>query len=463
MLLLDRFVEFIRKESLFQLHDTLLVAVSGGIDSVVLTDLCYRAGYRFVIAHCNFRLRDEESERDKEFVRALAEKYGVEILIKEFDTQNYASKNKLSIQEAARELRYSWFNDLTAISGSSQLTTKPQTTNYQPQTPNKVLTAHHADDNLETMLMNFFRGAGIQGLRGMLPKKGNIVRPLLAFRKTELTQFATDHQLSWVEDSSNVSDKYSRNYFRNNVIPLVKTIYPEAEQNLLNNLRRFADIEILYKEAVDGKLQKLVEQKGHEVHIPVLKLKKIQPLFTIVHEIIKQYHFTTGQVQEVIRLLDSDTGKYIQSSTHRIIKNRNWLIITPLAAKQSENILIEENNSPVAFELGELFLLRQPTANHTPAASKEIAQLNEAEIRFPLLLRKWKTGDYFYPLGMTKKKKLARFFIDQKLSKAAKENVWVLEMNKKIIWVIGHRIDERFKITPATTSLLEIILKTAKP
>lgn len=464
----DRFIQYIKKENLFQPSDTLLLAVSGGLDSVVLAELCHLCSYRFVIAHCNFGLRDKESERDKEFVSALAEKYDVDFLLKEFETQKFAAANKLSIQEAARKLRYDWFNELVTKNsikeGLSRTIQKPPTTNIESQTThptiaNYTLTAHHADDNIETMLMNFFRGTGIQGIRGMLPKQGKIIRPLLLFRKQQLLEFANSRALTWVEDSSNQSDKYSRNYFRKNVIPLIQQIYPEVEQNLLNNLQRFRDIEVLYRESVDRHKQKLLEQKGNEIHIPVLKLRKTQPLITTVHEIISDYGFTAGQVQEIINLMESETGKYVQSSTHRIIKNRNWLIIAPKANELAGNIIIEESDSMLHFAMGELYIDTSTYAQCKLQTTNHIAQLNAAEIKFPLLLRKWKPGDYFYPLGMKKKKKLSRFFIDQKLSKADKENIWVIEMNKKIIWVVGMRIDERFKITHPAMPVLSITLK----
>jgi len=455
MSLRDRFIQYIKKENLFPAGDTLLLAVSGGVDSIVLCELCHQGEYRFAIAHCNFRLRKNESERDKEFVSNLAKRYGVEFYLKEFETDTYATDNKISIQGAARKLRYEWFHALT-----HQL--HPKTNS---PIANWIVTAHHADDNIETMLMNFFRGTGIQGIRGIIPKQGQLVRPLLQFRKEELLQFAKEHTLNWVEDSSNLSDKYSRNYFRNNVIPTILNIYPEAEQNLLNNLQRFQDIEILYRQSVEMHKAKLAEKRENELHISVLKLKKAKPLVTIIHEIIKDYNFTSAQINDVIKLMESETGKFVQSPTHWIIKNRNWLILASKSPGNALNIIIEETDSIIPFELGELSLEKIQTTNTPGIASyklqtaNHIAQLNAKEIQFPLLLRKWKMGDYFYPLGMKKKKKLSRFFIDQKLSKSDKENVWVLEMNKKIIWVPGMRIDERFKIHESDSTILLITLK----
>jgi len=462
MNLLQCFREFISKEDLFSPKDTLLLAVSGGIDSVVLCELCEQAGYHFIIAHCNFQLRGQESERDELFVRGLAEKYKKTILVKKFETAQYAASNKVSIQVAARELRYAWFDEIMSRQTSD---VNRETSDFQLPTSDlsshvsrlssHVLTTHHLDDNIETMLMNFFKGSGIAGLRGMLPKQDKIVRPLLFAKKEAIQQFADVHKLAWVEDSSNQSDKYTRNYFRNQLIPLVKNSYPEATQNLAGNLQRFRDIEVLYHQAIDLHKKKLLQYKGKEVHIPVLKLQKTAPLISVVYEIIKEYNFTPDQSAEVPALLESETGRYIQSATHRIIKNRQWLIIAPVENKEAFNILIEMPGK-LEFEMGNLELALVPALQAKIPTTAAMAFLDAGRIKFPLLLRKWKTGDYFYPLGMRKKKKLSRFFIDQKLSKTDKEKVWVLEMDKKIIWIVGHRIDDRFKITDSTRQVLQI-------
>jgi len=439
MNLLKEFQHYIKKENLFQQKDKLLLAVSGGVDSAVLCELCKQAGYDFVIAHCNFQLRGEESERDEKFVNVLGKKYAAEVLVKKFDTERYAAENKLSIQVAARELRYQWFQELVDSSVASH-----------------VVTAHHANDNIETMLMNFFKGTGINGLKAILPKQGNIIRPLLFAKKEELLIFARDYKLEFVEDSSNASDKYTRNYFRNHLFPDLQKIFPQVEENLAGNLQRFREIEELYKQSILLHKKRLVEQKRNEFHIPVLKLQKTTPLSTVVYEIIKDFGFTAHQTDECIALLQSETGKYILSPTHRIIKNRNWLIISPNETAEAANILIEEEGK-IVFVPGELEIKSLPqTTNLKPQTSNNIAQLDAGQIKFPLLLRKWKTGDYFYPLGMDKKKKISRFLIDQKLSLPQKENTWVIEMNKKIIWVIGLRIDNRFRITGSTKNILQI-------
>jgi tRNA(Ile)-lysidine synthase len=446
MNLLQQFKSYIKQHDLFHSKDKLLLAVSGGVDSVSLCELCRQAGYDFAIAHCNFRLRDNESERDKEFVEQLAKKYGVEFFLKEFDTKNYAEENKLSLQEAARNLRYSWFNEIISNSKSEILN------------PKFVATAHHRDDNIETVLMNFFKGTGIAGLRGILPKQGKIIRPLLFASREDILSFAGQNNLQWVEDSSNESEKYTRNYFRLSVIPLIEKIYPGANSNLADNLERFRDIEELYRQAISEQKKKLIERKENEFHIPVLKLKKTSPLKTIVYEVTREFGFGSKQVDEAIALLDAETGRYIQSSTHRIIKNRNWLIIVPLRDSKVETVLIEGIGN---WELGIGVLSADliPNSKFQIPNSSAIACVNADDIKFPLLVRKWKQGDYFYPFGMKKKKKLARFFIDQKLSKTDKEKIFVLEMDKKIIWVVGMRIDDRFRITDKTKNIMKITLK----
>ncbi|MGN6618906.1 MAG: tRNA lysidine(34) synthetase TilS [Ilyomonas sp.] len=421
-----------------------LLAVSGGIDSVVLTDLFAKSGLDFIIVHCNFKLRREESDRDEAFVRALGNKYNEEVLVKTFDTNSYASANKTSIQEAARKLRYDWFYELL----DKKIAEKRAT---------YIVTAHHANDNIETLLINFFRGTGITGLHGIPAKQNKILRPLLFASREEILAYAQKHDLRWVEDSSNLSEKYTRNFFRLKLLPELKEIFPSVEENLKHNLERFEEAEILYYQAVDLHKKKLIEQKGNELHIPVLKLQKTEPQNTIIFEIIKDFGFTSAQVNEVKKLYEAENGSYIASASHRIIKNRNWLIIAPLQTTEAQHILIEAGDKKVQFENGLLELEKLPVSKFEITNSKDVVYVDAKEITFPLLLRKWKQGNYFYPLGMQKKKKLSKFFIDQKLSKTQKENVWVIEMNKKIIWVIGYRIDNRFKVTDSTTNVIKLV------
>lgn len=422
--------------------DRLLLAVSGGLDSVVLTDLSARSGVDFGIVHANFQLRGAESDRDEAFVHKLAMKYDKAYFIKKFDTAHFAESEKLSIQVAARNLRYGWFKTFLEKDPAS----------YQ-----FLVTAHHLDDNIETMLMHFFRGTGISGLSGMPEKNAGLIRPLLSFSKNQLREYAASQNLDWVEDSSNDTDDYTRNYFRNQLIPALTTVFPGIHQNMENNLFRFSEAALIYQQAVRVYKKKLLKAIGTELHIPILLLKKSIPLRTILYEIIKDFHFSPAQADDVIRLMDSSNGKYISSSSSRIIKNRRWLVIAPLEDPGISHIVIDRNDSAVTYPEGKL-RLKNLLVPDSETISKEatIAWLDAEKIQYPLVLRKWKTGDYFYPLGMKKKKKLARFFIDQKLSKTAKEKVWVLVMDSQIIWVVGHRIDNRFCIRDSTSEILMI-------
>ncbi len=440
--LLQSFQDTIKHRHLFTKDAHLLIAVSGGIDSIVLTDLVFKAGYKFSIAHCNFQLRGEESDGDEVLVKSLGKKYNAEVHIQNFTTEQYASENKLSIQEAARELRYVWFLQLLTPT-NDQLST--------------LLTAHHADDNIETLLMNFFRGTGLHGLTGIPEKNEKICRPLLHFTKEELIVYATANKLEFREDASNSSSKYTRNFFRNELIPAISNVYPQVKENLTANINRFKEIEQLYQLSTQVIIKKLCRQKGAEVHIPVKQLMQYKNR-ALIYEIIHPFGFTEKQIDEVEKLAASESGKYIDAPAlnFRIIKHRHWFIIAPIASQEAATIVIDEMTTKLEFAAGSMELKQLSITHYQLSTSASIAAIDISAIQFPLLLRKWKTGDYFYPLGMKKKKKVARFLIDQKLSKTQKENIWVLESNKKIVWVVGQRIDDRVKITPSTKNVLQI-------
>jgi len=439
--LLVDFQDALQKLGIVSKH-RLLLAVSGGLDSVTLTELCAMTGLEFGIAHANFHLRGSESDRDENFVCNLAKKYNRKFYSKDFDTTQYASTRKCSIQVAARELRYNWFK--TFIGNEAD--------KYQ-----FLFTAHHLDDNIETLLMNFFRGTGLSGLKGIPQRNEYVIRPLLDISKKRLELFASARNLEWVEDSTNAADDYTRNYFRNQLIPSLQTVFPEIEQNLAKNLNRFAEANMLYHHAIHLYKKKLLRIQGAEIHIPILLLKKSVPVKTIIYEILKDYQFSSAQTEEVIRLLDSANGKYMISSTHRIIKDRRWLIIAPLTDLQTGHFIIEKGESVLDYAEGRLrFSEMQRNASEIFSGDSNSEYFDLDKIRFPMLLRKWKAGDYFYPLGMKKKKKVSRFLIDQKLSRTAKEKIWVLVSDLKIVWVIGQRIDDRFGIGAGTLNLMRI-------
>jgi len=417
----------------------LAVAASGGLDSSVLCELCYQANISFCMVHCNFGLRGEESERDEAFVKTLAAKYNVALIVESFETASYAGTHKISIQEAARELRYKWFYKLHTEGRYDYL-----------------LLAHHANDNVETTLMNFFRGTGIEGLTGIpvtiQPVKG--IRPLLRHTREEILSFAKQNHLEWVEDSSNESTKYTRNFFRHEILPAIKKVYPQANENVLDNIERFKKVNALYQWGVTQLKNKVCNVYKSEVHVLIALLQQHKHT-SLIYEIIRDYGFGQNQVEEVLRLCTGESGKYIANTGYQIIRHRNKLIISPVSIC-SETIAINDDVKRLQLVTQEVALKTFSKEKWQLNSSRLVAQLDAKEIEYPLVFRRWKKGDFFYPLGMRKKKKLSRFFIDQKLSMIEKEQVWVVESNKKIIWLSGLRIDERFKVTPSTKAILEI-------
>jgi tRNA(Ile)-lysidine synthase len=438
--LLQQFLQYVQQHHLFTRKDKLLIAVSGGVDSVVLCHLCQQAGFSFAIAHCNFNLRGQESIRDENFVKNLAVQYGVQLHATSFDTEKYMLENKLGLQEAARALRYSFFNELLV------------TYEYI-----FLLTAHHANDNVETVLMNIVKGTGIKGLRGILPKQEKVLRPLLFAKKKDILAFATAEKLLFVEDSSNAKTDYTRNFLRHEVMPVLQKLHSQVEDNMLEAIKKYTQIEAIYDEYILRMRKLLLERKGEELHIAVAKLIKQTSWETVLFELLKEFGFTASQQNEIIKLLQAETGKYIASPTHRLIKNRNWLILSKNISANNNHYLIESSPVTINFELGKFSIIEAelPKELHV---DDNTAFVDAKQIAFPLILRKWRQGDYFYPLGMPKKKKLSKFLIDKKLSLTDKEKIWVLEANKKIIWVVGHRIDERFKITAQSTNVLKLRL-----
>jgi tRNA(Ile)-lysidine synthase len=436
--LLTGFREYIDREQLFTAGEKILLAVSGGADSVVMAHLFHTAGFSFAIAHCNFQLRGEESERDEQFVSQLGAQYQVPVHKIRFDTAAYVATHRVSVQVAARELRYQWLEDTRNIHGYTL-----------------IATAHHMQDNVETVLMNFCKGSGLAGLHGILPRQGAIIRPLLFAQKEEILAYVEKHALAFVEDSSNPTDKYTRNFFRHRVLPPMQEAYPGAVLHMAGTIERIREAELLYQEAVARHTKRLLEQKGNSFMVPVLKLQKTRPQHTIAYELFRAFGVTPAQVGQVLELLQRESGRYVATPTHRIIRNRQWLLITPQAQQEADHIVIEKDQAHIHAADGHLKLRVQERAalGSIPTAA-HIACLDSRHIRYPLILRRWKQGDYFYPLGMDKKKKLSRFFIDQKLSLPQKEQVWVLESAKRIVWIVGMRIDNRFKITDSTKEVL---------
>jgi len=437
---LDARFSAIMKEQFPQEGGTFLLAVSGGLDSVVLTELAWRAGLSIEIAHCHFGLRGAESDRDALFVKDLAGRLGVKLHLKYFDTKKLADALGVSIQETARTIRYNWFDELV-----------------QQQHFSALLLGHHADDSIETVLMNFFRGTGVKGLTGIPSRNGSRFRPLLSFRRADLEEYAVQNGLEWVQDSSNAESAYTRNFFRNELLPRIREIFPAADENILRNAARFTAVNDYIDRCVKKDLASMLEKKGAEWRLPVRKFKKLGHDI-LLYELVKTFGFGEKQLPDIRSLMDAANGKYIESENYQLVKHGLWLYISP-KIKEEGLFLIEEDHETIDTSQFRLQISRPVAAGLTIDTASFVAQLDASDIRYPLVLRCWKAGDYFYPLGLRKKKKIARFLIDSRVPKHRKEKVWVLESDKRIIWVVGMRIDDRFKITPATSSILLITLQ----
>lgn len=416
----------------------LLIAISGGLDSVVLTHLCHQLKLNIALAHCNFNLRGDESDGDEEFVLQLAEDLDLEVFIESFETEDYAKTYKLSTQMAARELRYNWFEEL-----AEQL-------NFD-----FILTAHHADDNLETFLINLSRGTGLDGLMGIPEVNNKIVRPLLTFSREDIETYAKENKLKWREDSSNVSNKYLRNKLRHDVIPVLKEINPFLLRNFESTQNHLQDSKQIIEDTIVRIQKKAVYvDNDNVIRLSVKKLKKQSNPKAYLFELLKDFNFT--EWDDVTNLLDAQSGKQVFSSTHRLLKDRDYLMLIENNSEETlESISISEDKKQLKTSFGTLFFNE---ADAIFDAQANVIYVDKAKLKHPLILRKWEEGDFFYPSGMTGKKKLSKYFKDEKMSLIEKENIWLLCSEQDIVWVIGRRADNRFFATENTKQILKIEL-----
>jgi tRNA(Ile)-lysidine synthase len=439
--MLTDFSIFFKDNNLSCQHDRTLLAVSGGVDSVVMADLFHKTGFPFAIAHANFQLRGNESIRDEMFVRKLAEKYKVDFYVRHFDTAGYARKNKVSIQVAARDLRYRWFNDLLSKLSFDH-----------------IATAHHLDDQAETFLINLARGAGIAGLHGIALKQGKVIRPMMFTGRKEIEAYATENHLEFVEDSSNKSLKYTRNRIRHKIIPELEKINASFRERLNETITNIQEAEIIFKKAIADTGNSIFNVRGDVISIPVKDFYALEPLRTYAFELLAPYGFSLANVCDIIGLRDSIPGKEVVSPTHRLVRDRDHLLIVPKheSGKKSEcQIDWIDLKNPVKYPVHLSFEI----IDKIPADLKvphNFALLDLEKLVFPLLIRKWRRGDVFIPLGIPGPKKLSDFFIDMKFSTIEKENQWLLCSGDDIAWVIGKRIDDRYKITGQSIRILKI-------
>jgi tRNA(Ile)-lysidine synthase len=428
------FENYLKGQLSFLMERRLLIAISGGLDSVALTHLCCKAGLNLSLAHCNFNLRGEESDADEEFVLQLAEDLALEVFIESFDTEEFAKEHSLSTQMAARELRYDWFFDLA----------KQLNFDY-------ILTAHHADDNLETFLINLTRGTGLEGLTGIPEINNQIVRPLLKFSRDDIESYAKENKLNWREDSSNASNKYLRNKLRHDVIPILKEINPQLLENFQNTQNHLQDANDIIEDAIVRIQKKAVSVERDVIKLDIKKLKKLSNPKAYLYELLKDFNFF--EWQDVTNLLNAQSGKQVFSSTHRLLKDRDFLLLKEIHIESSSKIAanIEEGNDKTS--LGNLSLQEVDNIADT---TESIIYVDKDKLQFPLEVRPWEEGDYFYPFGMKGKKKLSKYFKDEKLSLIDKENIRLLCSGDVIVWIIGKRLDDRFKVTKQTKQILKI-------
>ncbi len=444
--MLKQFKRYIATQKLFLRKEKILLTVSGGVDSVVMSELFYQAGLRFGIAHCNFQLRGDESNGDELFVKELAEKYEVPFYVNRFDTSTYASENGISIQMAARELRYNWFDEL-----------------LNSEKYHHIATAHHQNDQIETFFINLIRGTGLAGLHGILPKQNNVIHPLLFTNRERIEIFAKENKLIFREDSSNSSVKYLRNAVRHNILPQFKLLSADFEKTMIENIEKIRDTEIVFSEMLELKRNEIVRKENDKVLINIAELQKLNPLKIYLYHFLNPFNFNSETVESLIVAISDISGKQFFSPTHRLLKDRENLIIIELKEEPSSCELkyIDAETQSITHPLTIDFRITGESEIIKINTDRNFAYLDFDKLKFPLNLRKWKQGDFFYPYGMQGKKKLSDFFTDQKFSIIEKENTWLLCSGEDIVWIVGWRIDDRYKLTGKTQKgyIAELICK----
>lgn len=435
----EEFKNFVKQENLVGASHKILLGVSGGVDSAVMADLFAQSGIDFGIAHCNFGLRGQESDEDNSFVKKLAQNYNVPFYSKSFDTLNYAYEQSISVQMAARELRIRWFEEVILKNGY-----------------NYYATAHHLDDQIETLLNNFFRGTGIAGLHGILPKRDNLIHPMLFCFRDQIEAYANEHQLNYRVDSSNIKTDYTRNKIRHQLIPVIEQIYPNYQKSISDNTQRIKQIETIYNNHLHQIAKELLVYESGYIKISIDKLIHHKPIEMHLYELIKPFGFNFANAEDITNSLGSDSGKYFLSTTHKITKDRTELIIEERKKEISQEYLIEKDEYSISEPIKLSLKYSGNTKDFEISKSSSVAHLDFTKLKFPLKLMKWQKGDYFYPLGMTQKKLISDFFINNKVSIPEKEKTWILFSGDQVVWVIGYRIDNQYKISKSTTDILTI-------
>ncbi len=443
--MIEQFLAYNKTHSLFSEGEKVLLAISGGVDSMVMLDLFKRVSVQIVIAHCNFRLRGSAADKDAAFVQDQALRSGIELYVREFNTKKYAKEKGLSIQMAARELRYTWFLELLSSTRCRS-----------------IASAHHKNDTLETVLLNMVRGTGIAGLHGIPVKTNTLIRPLGFATRQMIEDHARANGLQWREDESNKEDKYSRNLIRNQVVPLLKRINPALEHTMEQTIWRLTSVEAAFELQVAQFKKEHAQKIGDDLYFDIVALRTLGAAApAVLMACLQEYKFNYDQVRAIVQQLDGQAGKVFQSRGHQLNIDRDHLILSQKgeAAPAGPYFIMdrvgEQQTGPWHWDIAlcsrEVYTFR---------GHKDIAALDKSLLRFPLEVRRWRSGDRFYPLGMRHKKKMSDFMIDEKIPLNLKDNLMVLCSGKEIAWVIGHRIDNRFKVTDTTHDIFEITRKT---
>lgn len=440
--MINRFTTYITVNRLFEATDRILLAISGGIDSMVMWKMFEESRYNFAIAHCNFQLRDEESEADEQMVRQVAEETGARLFVSRFETREHAAITGKSIEMAARDLRYSWFEEIRQAHGF-----------------NCIATAHHQDDLLETFFVNLVRKTGIKGLTGFRPRSGSLIRPMLFTCRQEIEQWAKQHSIRYRTDHTNNELIFQRNFIRHQIIPSLEQLNPAFRRNLSETMSNLRETEDLYFHEVNRQIRKIAVQDTEETEISLPGLLRLTYPRQVLFEWMSRFGFNPATIDSVFHSLNKEPGRLFFSRTHRLVIDRNKLIITGIPESTPEIFYIErediEINHPLHLTLG-----RFNADEYVIPEDPSIASLDDSLLEYPLMIRKWNQGEYFQPLGMKGFKKISDFFVDQKFSIPEKENAWIIYSADKVVWIAGHRIDNRFRITGKTRTVLRITIGT---
>lgn len=414
--------------------EPVLVGFSGGADSVALLTVLRKLGYACVALHCNFHLRGAESDRDEVFARELAGKFSIPFYSIDFETTAYAAEKHLSIEMAARELRYKWFDEMRGKLNAQA-----------------IAVAHHRDDSVETFLINLIRGTGIRGLSGIPSRNGFVVRPFLSVGRDDILKWLEQNRLPYVTDSTNLSDMYTRNFIRLRVLPLLEEIKPSVKETIARTAANLKAVEAIYNSAIESAIEKI--EKDDRISIP--ELLSCPAPETILFELLGKYGFNRTQAQDIYRSLTGSPGKIFFSATHRLVKDRDSLLLSPLSDRETESVFFIKDEKDVGHLPVELSFEKIVfTKEHVIQKEKQIAYFDYDKIHFPLILRRWRKGDWFIPFGMKGRKKISDYFTDRKISLPEKEKIWLLCCGDDVIWIVGERSDGRYCLENTTKQVL---------